>query len=117
MPKKKRLKPIPAALREKKRYVYFKLSSKGKLQQKDVFRALWDSMLALFGALGCSHLGFQLIEFDSFSGKGIVRCVRGKEEEVKAGIILVERVGKEKVLPEILRVSGTLKALRGRKSG
>ena len=112
MIKKKKVNPIPSTLREKKRYVYFKMSGSSKLLEKDVFRALWDSLLVLFGAIGTSSIGFQLIEFNSTNGKGIARCIRGKEDELRAAITLVETVSTQKVIPEILRVSGTLKSIR-----
>ncbi len=112
---KKKTNPIPSSLREKKRYVYFKLSFSQKINSKHVYKAVWDSLLALFGAIGSSQIGFQLIEFDSSTGKGIARCIRGKENELKTAIVLVKSVQNIKVLPEILRVSGTLKSIRGAK--
>ncbi len=109
---KKKVNPIPSSLREKKRYVYFEFLSSEKLGKTDVFRAIWDSLLVLFGAIGSSSVGFMLIEFDSASNRGICRCIRGKEDDLKSAIVLIESVSNIKIIPQILRVSGTLRSIR-----
>ena len=99
------LKPIPLSMRGKKRYVSFELLSDKKLGEKEVFQAVKQSLLQLYGEIGVACQRPWLISFKG--NKGVLRCALSEVEEVKAGLLFLEKVGQTPVSPKILRVSGS----------
>jgi ribonuclease P/MRP protein subunit POP5 len=114
MPKeiKKSLKPIPLSLRGKKRYIEFELITESSLKEKDVSQAVWQSLLQNFGEFGTAKQKPWLISFNSKTSKGIIRCAHDKVDEVKTGLLFVKKVKNVKVVPKIIRVSGSVKKLK-----
>lgn len=108
---KKSLNPVPSSLRGKKRYVLFRLSSSKNLSMKEVENALWNLFFELFGEVGTARQKLWLIGFNSKKGLGILRCSLDHTEEVKAGILFFKEVSGLSVVPEIVRVSGSLSKL------
>ena len=109
---KKKLKPIPLSLRGKKRYVEFELISDSALNEKDVSFAVWQTLLQNFGEFGVASIKPWLISFNAKTGKGIVRCAHDKTIELKAGLMFLKKVKNTKVVPKIVRVSGSIKKLK-----
>ena len=109
---KKSMNPIPPTLRGKKRYVKFRLLSAVQLHEKDVWFSLSAGFSVLFGSAGIAQQRLWLIKWDSKSNEGIVRCSLREEENVKAGLLFVQKVGPDAVIPLILRVSGSVKKLK-----
>jgi RNase P/RNase MRP subunit POP5 len=112
---KKSLTPIPLSLREKKRYICFKLISSKPLNAGKVKKALDKTLLFLFGEVGLGRKGYSFIEFNSKTKKGIIRCKHTEEEEMKAGILFLKKIEDIDVIPVIESVSGTLKKSREKK--
>lgn len=111
----KKPKPLPPTMRIKKRYIFFQLSSEKPLNLREVNLALMKEFSYLFGSHGLSKMNLQLIEFNGFTGKGILRCSRNKLEEAKTGLLFIKTITGSAVSPKILKVSGTLKKLRSGK--
>lgn len=110
--KKKGLNPIPSTLRGKKRYVKFKLICGKALQEKEVWNSVSVAFQNLFGASGVAGQRLWLIKWFPESNEGILRCSLREEENVKAGLLFVQRVGTESVVPMIVKVSGSVKKLK-----
>ena len=98
-------------LREKKRYVYFKVHSKGSLNYVDVRNALFDSVFDLIGELGSAKSNLHLIKnvWNQKQQTGIIRCSHLYVDQIKLAISLIHHIGDEKVVFQGLRVSGTIK--------
>ena len=109
---KKKLNPIPLSLRDKKRYISFKLDSEKTLPEKEAKSAVWDKLLQLYGEIGCAEAKFWIMSFDPKKGEGILRSGLESVERAKAGLLLLDKVGKTPVIPVILGVSGTIKSLK-----
>ena len=103
---KKSLNPIPPTLRGKKRYIKFSFISQKALAEKDAWAAVSGAFSRLFGSAGMAQQRLWLIKWDSKSNEGIIRCALAEEENVKAGLLFVQKVGAESVIPFILGVSG-----------
>ena len=110
--KKKSLNPIPPTLRGKKRYVKFRLICAKKLAEKDVWPAVSGVFQRLFGSAGVGEQRLWLLKWFPDSGEGIIRCALAEEESVKAGLLFVQRVGAEMVVPVIVKVSGSVRKLK-----
>src|SRR3989344_8561765 len=105
--KKKSLKPIPPTLRGKKRYVKFEFVSKSSLNENDVKRTIWNVFQNIFGERGIADQKLWLIKWSQNNNTGILRCNLKEEENVKAGLLFIQTIANEPVLPVILSVSGS----------
>jgi ribonuclease P/MRP protein subunit POP5 len=74
--------------------------------------AVWNAVLQLFGEYGASQANLALIEYDQEKSWGIIRCSHRAVEMVRASIASVTEINEKPVAIHVLRVSGTLKALR-----
>ncbi len=90
------MKPLKPSLREKKRYLFVKGNT------EDIEKAI----LNFIGVLGMSKTALAFIKKDG--NFAIISINRGALNEVRASLA----VWPEKI--EVLRVSGTLKGLRGK---
>ncbi|MFH1224627.1 MAG: Rpp14/Pop5 family protein [Candidatus Diapherotrites archaeon] len=105
---KKKTKPIPPTLRGKKRYISFELACATRLQESAVSKALWETMLSLYGSVGTARQKFTLFKWSPAQNRGAVRCALGHEADVKAGILAVKEVGGTPVLPKTIKTSGSV---------
>ena len=109
--KKKSLKPIPPTLRGKKRYIKFQLLTNQKLREMDVKDSVWRVFGRLFGEKGIAEQKLWVVKWLP-QNNGVLRCSLEKEEEAKAGILFIKKIGETPVIPVILGVSGSLSKLK-----
>lgn len=103
-------KPIPQTMRGKKRYILFELVPQGgaRLDEKGVSRALWETMLSLYGSVGTARQKLWLVRWNPAKSRGILRCALEHTEEVKAGLLFLKSVSGSAVLPRTLKTSGSV---------
>lgn len=106
-----KLKSIPS-LREKKRYVFFRVNSEGSLKYEEVRNALNSSLLEWLGDRNFSKAKIRIIRnlYDRDSGTLVVRCSHKFTDDLKVGASLIHQIGDSKVIFQTLRVSGTIKS-------
>ena len=102
------MKPFPPTLREKRRYIKFKVH--GQTAEKDVSQALSNSVLSLFGEDGYAHSNFSIIEYEK--GVGICRSSHDWLDNILVALAFVTQIKGEKARISVLEVSGTLKKTR-----
>ena len=100
------MKPLPPTLREKRRYVLIRILGAVAPTQKDIYRAVSDAVVAVFGDCGAAriHPAVGLSENDC----AIVRCTRGTEKELCAALACVNRCGGEQAAFRAVVTSGTI---------
>jgi RNase P/RNase MRP subunit p30/RNase P/RNase MRP subunit POP5 len=103
-------KELPKSVR--RRYVAVRTEGEQAFTEKELYDAVWSSLIRLFGEFGVSHAELVLIEYNPKSRQAVFRCSHKTLELVKAAIVALTEIGSEKAALHILRVSGTLKALR-----
>ena len=96
----------------KRRYIAIRIESEQTFSEKELYDAVWSSLQRLFGEYGASQAELGLIEYDPENKRAIFRCSHKTLELVKAAIVALTEISNGKVALRILRVSGTLKALR-----
>ena len=101
---------MPRRLR--RRYVAVKVESNGEVKKEDLFYAIWNNVLRLFGEYGASQTDLRLIEYSPEDNLAVIRCSHKSLPMVKASITCVTRIGRESAALHIQLVSGTLKSLR-----
>jgi len=82
------------------------------LNEKDVIHTIWSAILKLFGEYGASQVNLALIEYNPQKSYAVVRCLHKALEMVKASITSITEINGKPAAIHIVRVSGTLKALR-----
>lgn len=109
---KKSLNPIPPTLREKKRYILFKLICDNPIEENEVNFTINEIMLSLFGSFGSAKINSKLIEWNPKENTGILECERFSEKKAITALQFLREIKGIQVLPNIISVSGTLKSLR-----
>jgi len=111
---KDRLKILPPSLREKERYVKFKVLSEEPINYSDLEAAVWNIFLDFHGEVGVSGLSLWLIKnrWDGRNQTGVVKCNNMSVQKVVAGLGVISRLGDSRVIFKILKVSGTIKGLK-----
>ncbi len=109
---KKSMNPIPSSLRGKKRYVKFALICATPIQEGDAKKALYSTFSQLFGEQGIAEQKLWPIKWRPEKNEGIVRCSLARLEEVKAGLLFIQRAGGQGVVPFIIAVSGSVGKLK-----
>lgn len=108
------LNRLPPALRQKDRYLSFKIHSKGDIKLGELVEAVWDSCLRYLGTKETSNADFWIIgnQFNKDKQKGIAKVNREKTSEFRAALALVESIGSQKAFIEVEKVSGSIKNVK-----
>jgi len=112
--KKERPKFLLSSLREKERYIKFKLISEEPVQYSDLEAAIWNLFLDFYGEVGVSELSLWLIKnlWEERTQTGVIRCNNKSVQKVLAGLGMISRLGDTRVIFRILKISGTIKGLK-----
>lgn len=101
---------LPPTLRDKKRYIAFRINSDVIVKRSEVVGAIWYTILDFLGEQAASDLGFWIKDFDN--QQGFLVCRHNKVGEVIGSLTLVNEISNRKASITVLGVSGTLKALK-----
>ena len=96
----------------RRRYIAVKIDGDQTYKKEDVYNAIWDSILRLFGEYGVSQTDLRLIEYDSENRQAVLRCSHEALPLVKASIPCITRIGGRAAAIHVQLISGTLKSLR-----
>lgn len=107
------MKPLPPSIREKKRYLRFKVHAEEDVELGEVVDAVWDACLEYMGAKDTGKADHWVIknQFDGESQEGIVRVERSMVDDFRASLCFVESLGGKKGFIEVTAVSGSIKKL------
>lgn len=110
---KERLKILLPTLRERERYVSFKIMSEEPINYSDLEQAIWNQLLDFYGEYGVSKISMWLIKnlWNEKEQAGVIRCNNKSVSQLIAGLGMISRLGDTRIVFRILKVSGTLKGL------
>ncbi|MEE8402168.1 MAG: Rpp14/Pop5 family protein [Candidatus Hydrothermarchaeaceae archaeon] len=106
------MKRLPPTLREKKRYVAFKVESDEPITKDEMTRAVWNHALSLLGEIQASSLGLWVLDYNEDAQEGFLVCKNESLWKVKAVLALVGEINGRKAHVCVKGVSGTIKALK-----
>jgi ribonuclease P/MRP protein subunit POP5 len=106
------MKRMPPSLRERKRYIAFKLEGDEPFSRDQVVREIWNQTLGFLGENQASELNLWVLDFDEDRQEGFLTCSHKGVGKVKACLGLVGMVDNNKAQIQVLGVSGTIKALK-----
>lgn len=98
--------------RVKKRYLALKIESVESFEEEDVKDVVWNAVTQLFGEYGASQAGLFLVQYDRQRKEAVLRCSHKALPMVQASIASVTKMKDKPVVMHVLRISGTLRALK-----
>lgn len=101
----------PKTLREKNRYICFKVEGGKDFKREDLVKAIWNSTIDFLGEFGASEMGLWIKEYYENSRYGIIESNIKSVHKAIFILSLTKYIGKEKVNILPLYVSGTIKGL------
>jgi len=105
------MKPIIPSLREKNRYLVYKVRSNEKVSFNGAKSSLENACLKFMGGLGMARAGVMIMnEFKN--NKGIVKVNNKYLNELHASLLLIEQIEGKKASVESVGVSGLLNKAR-----
>lgn len=105
---KKALKALLPSLRERKRYLVFKLISKTDIKDFNAVKTeIKDSLKNLIGDLGMAKADIRFIK--EKNNKGVIMINHTFLDHLRAGLALVEKVKEVPVIICSIAASGTVK--------
>lgn len=110
-PKAIKTKALMPTLREKKRYVAFRIQSEHKIANfHSVEKAIYHSFGRLFGEVGIAKAGLMFISerWNSEKQIGLVKIDHKHVNELKAGLALIKEIENNKVIVSSIGTSGIL---------
>lgn len=114
MKRQDRLKILLPSLREKNRYIKFKVISEEPIIYSDLESGVYNVLLDFYGEYGISHTNMWLIKnlYNPDEQVGVIRCNNRSVSKIIACLGLISRLGDTRVIFKILKVSGTIKGLK-----
>jgi len=103
--------------RVKQRYLALKVESAGFFEERDVRDAVWSAVIQLFGEYGASQAGLFLVQYDRQRREAVLRCSHKALPMVHASVASVTKMKDKPATIHVLRISGTLRALKKRTGG
>lgn len=109
-----KLNRLPPALRQKERYLKFKIHSEGKIELGEVVDAIWEKSISYLGTKETSEADFWVIgnQFNEEKQVGIVKVNRDKIDDFRAALALVNNIAGGKGFLQVKKVSGSIKKLK-----
>jgi len=98
----------------KQRYLALKIASEESFEEEDVRDAIWSAVTQLFGEYGASQAGLFLVKYDKQRKRAVLRCSQKALTKVHASVASVTDIKNKPTSIHVLRVSGTLRALKKR---
>ncbi|MFH1445724.1 MAG: Rpp14/Pop5 family protein [Nanoarchaeota archaeon] len=102
----------PPSLRNRKRYIIFKVHSDENLTFDNVKDAIMNSVLNWIGERGAAQANIWVIKnlWDGKKQSGYMQCSHKTVDEVKTALALIHQIGDHEVLFQTLKVTGTIKS-------
>ncbi len=99
-------------MRERKRYIIFRLHSDSPAGFQDVKAAVWNSVLNWLGDNEAPRADIHIVKnlWNHGDQTGFIRCHPKYVDSVKMALALIHQVGDQKVIFQTIRVSGTIKS-------
>lgn len=105
------MKPLLPSLKEKKRYIVYKIHSDSKIDAKKAQKEIQEQCLKFLGELGYSKAGIQMI--NSTTLKTNVKYLN----ETKMALGLIKKINNKKATVDVIGVSGILKKAKSKFGG
>jgi RNase P/RNase MRP subunit POP5 len=102
----------PPSMKEKKRYVVFRVTCEKSQGYEEVKEAVMGSALGWMGEKGVSVSGVRLVRnlWDPQRMEGWISCTPKSVDDVKLSLALIYQIGDARVIFRTVSVTGTIKS-------
>ena len=100
---------------QRQRYVLFEYiisNPEVKITEKDVIRAIWKTLMKLFGEYTAYKTGLWIIEFNPSQKYGIIRCNNITKDRMIASLAFISEIKDTPVIFHSIKTSGTIKKVK-----
>jgi RNase P/RNase MRP subunit POP5 len=94
----------------RRRYLAVKVHSDKRIDGDNLFSAISEKILFLYGVVGSASMDFKPIEYQN--GLAIISSNHLSIQQMRAVLAHIQEINKTKVSLQVLRVSGTIKTLK-----
>ncbi len=101
-----KLKPLLSTLREKKRYLAFEVLAEKPLAWHDIKTALREAIALHIGTKGLAEAGLLFVKYNK--NKGVLRTSHTTLNSVRAALIFMKEINKQRVIVKSIKASGML---------
>jgi RNase P/RNase MRP subunit POP5 len=98
-------------IKERQRYIFFKIISDGEIEEYNLIRAVWRNLFQLYGEFGTSQTGLWLIEYEK-NQYGIIRTNISALPMVRTALAVIHIIEGKNCMLIVQGVSGTIKSLK-----
>jgi ribonuclease P/MRP protein subunit POP5 len=114
MKQKEKMKTLLPTLRERDRYIAFKILSEYPITYDDLEQAIKNVALDFLGEYGVSKTSMWIIKnlYEEYEQMCVIKCNNKSVPQVISCLGLISRLGDNRITVKILKVSGTIKGLR-----
>lgn len=104
------MKPLLPALRERKRYISFRVLCEKELEKDIISKCVNQACLQFLGELGMAKAGIQFLpeSWNTKSQTGIIRVGHKYVDEVKFSLDLLKEIDDERATVNCIKVSGSI---------
>lgn len=106
------MRRLMPTLRNKKRYIAFEIITESAPEIHEIKKALWESMLRMFGEMGCAKIDAHFIDEQCKGKRGVIRCAHTATDELLSSFAFVSSVSGKKAVFRSLGMSSTVKGAR-----
>ena len=99
-----------------KRYLLVKLVSERPMSREQFGDVMIDCVRRNFGEIGLSRIDPRIVRYDANESRAIVACKTGGATELQAAMALISEASGTPIVPLVVRISGTIKALGKKKT-
>ncbi len=107
----KKIKPLLPSLKERKRYLAFKVISNEKVTDSEaVSHEIWEKVLENMGAFEAAKAGVWVLaeHYDKKNQTGVIRVNNRYVDQLKSSLMFVEQIQQKDVVIKSMTVSGLL---------
>ncbi len=101
---KHKVNPLKPSMREKKRYMAYKIISQKQIKFAD--KALINKIKDFLGVFNAGKAGLMSVKYNPKTQKGILRIDRKFVDHIRSCFVMIKHINNDKVLIRTLRVSG-----------
>ena len=102
---------VKPTMREKQRYILFKVEAEAPVSEEQVKRAAYGAVLSFLGEYGSSLANPKFIGFRESEGLAVLKCSHTEVEKIKAALALCNSVEGRRAAFRLRKVSGTIAGL------
>ena len=96
----------------RRRYLALHVDSAESFSSSELMTAIWNAVMKLYGECGASQTGLSLITYDLQEKFAVARVGHKAVDPVRASLASITSIAGKPAAVHVLRVSGTIKALR-----